>query len=88
MNRDTIERLLDEGKLQVLCGCQWYTARRNGKTKTWKTRPSDYRIPIKVGFKTCGHIDQRDATGGTVREKPVWNPALTNKANHAIERGA
>lgn len=24
--------------------------RRNGKTKTWKTRPNDFRIPVKTGL--------------------------------------
>lgn len=25
-------------------------ARRSGKVKTWKTRPHDYRIPVKYGL--------------------------------------
>ena len=24
--------------------------RRNGKTQTWKTRPEEYRIPVKYGL--------------------------------------
>jgi len=31
--------------------------RRNGKTKTWKTR-SDFRIPVKHGLYDYGYIDQ------------------------------
>ena len=29
-----------------------YRWRRNGKTKTWKTRPTEFRIPVKYGWKT------------------------------------
>lgn len=39
-------------------------ARRNGKTKTWKTRPGLFAIPIKVGMYEYGNIDnfsQRNA---------------------------
>jgi hypothetical protein len=32
-------------------------ARRNGKTKTWKTRPGIFRIPVKYGLKECFYID-------------------------------
>src|SRR5688572_15183423 len=33
-------------------------ARRNGKTKTWKTRPTEFRIPVKYGLKVCFYITQ------------------------------
>jgi len=36
-------------------------ARRNGKTKTWKTRPEEFRIPVKYGLKTCFYITHLDA---------------------------
>jgi hypothetical protein len=35
--------------------------RRNGKTKTWKTRPADFRIPVKYGLYQYGYIDQDNA---------------------------
>jgi len=35
--------------------------RRNGKTKTWKTRPSQFSIPIKHGLYNHGYIDQTNA---------------------------
>lgn len=35
--------------------------RRNGKTKTWKTRPADFRIPVKYGLYEYGYIDQNNA---------------------------
>lgn len=31
-------------------------ARRNGKTKTWKTRPDEFQIPVKYGLKDCFYI--------------------------------
>jgi len=30
--------------------------RRNGATKTWKTRPNDFRVPIKHGLYEYGQI--------------------------------
>lgn len=38
-------------------GGRWWYARRNGQTKRWKTRPADFRIPIKYGFKNCAQIE-------------------------------
>ena len=32
--------------------------RRNGATKTWKTRPGEFRIPIKRGLREFGYITQ------------------------------
>ncbi len=32
-------------------------ARRNGKTRTWKTRPGLFQIPVKYGLKSCFYID-------------------------------
>ena len=33
-------------------------ARMNGKIKTWKTRPGEFRIPAKYGLKMCFYITQ------------------------------
>jgi hypothetical protein len=30
--------------------------RRNGKTQTWKSRPGDYRLPVKHGLKSYDAI--------------------------------
>lgn len=35
-------------------------ARRNGKTKTWKTRPEEFKIPAKHGLKECFYIDNNN----------------------------
>lgn len=36
-------------------------ARRNGKTKTWKTRPGDFQIPVKYGLRECFYITPTNA---------------------------
>lgn len=36
-------------------------ARRNGSTKTWKTRPNEFKIPAKYGLKQCFYITQDNA---------------------------
>lgn len=53
------ETALDSGKLyaQRSVGKFWL-ARRNGATKTWKTDPNRFRIPIKYGFKEYATIEQ------------------------------
>lgn len=35
--------------------------RRNGKTQVWKTRPNDFRIPVKYGLYMYGQIWHYDA---------------------------
>lgn len=34
--------------------------RRNGKTKTWKTRPTEFKIPVKYGMYDYFYIDQNN----------------------------
>jgi hypothetical protein len=35
--------------------------RRNGQTKVWKTRPNDFRIPVKYGLYECFYITPENA---------------------------
>lgn len=35
--------------------------RRNGATKTWKTKPNEWRLPVKYGMYDAYSITQRDA---------------------------
>lgn len=37
------------------------TWRRNGKTQTWKTRPDEFRIPVKFGLYGYGQITHLNA---------------------------
>lgn len=34
--------------------------RRSGQTKTWKTRPDDFEIPVKFGLYRSARITHRD----------------------------
>lgn len=38
-----------------------YTWRRNGATQTWKTRPGEFRIPVKYGLRSYDQIHHYDA---------------------------
>jgi hypothetical protein len=40
---------------------RYWVLRRNGMTQKWKTRPADYRIPVKAGLKSCGEVTHRSA---------------------------
>jgi hypothetical protein len=33
-------------------------AKRNGRTKYWKTRPTEFKIPVKHGLRDCFYITQ------------------------------
>jgi hypothetical protein len=52
------------GKCQVIRGprggktIRMEVWRRSGKTKTWKTRPSEFTIPIKHGLRDSGYLTQ------------------------------
>lgn len=35
--------------------------RRNGKTQTWKSRPNEFRIPVKYGLRSCLYINNSNA---------------------------
>ena len=35
--------------------------RVNGKIKTWKTRPDDFRLPVKYGLRICFYITPENA---------------------------
>lgn len=35
--------------------------RRNGATKTWKTRPQEFRVPVKYGMYEYAYISQDNA---------------------------
>lgn len=36
-------------------------ARVNGKMQTWKTRPDDFRVPLKVGFRGFAELSHANA---------------------------
>lgn len=63
--RAEFETALDAGnvKARMSNGNLWMV-KRNGRTQTWKTRPSEFRIPIKIGFRDYGSVDQRNINSG------------------------
>jgi hypothetical protein len=38
-----------------------YEWRRNGATQTWKTRPEQFRVPVKYGMRSYSQITETDA---------------------------
>jgi hypothetical protein len=63
MTKEALETALDNGSLYARMGNgNYWKCRRNGKTQTWKTRPNDFRIPVKAGLKSCGAIDHHNVT--------------------------
>jgi hypothetical protein len=56
-----VERALDDRLLQIkMSNGNWWTLRRNGKTRRWKTDPNRIRIPYKYGFYGYGAIETED----------------------------
>ena len=57
--RQELEAALDQGRLfwDRGPGKNNWRLRRNGATKTWKSDPSRFYIPVKAGLETCGAIE-------------------------------
>ena len=55
--------------------------RRNGKTKTWVTRPNDFRIPVKYGLKQCLYITRENARLFDVPKKETTVVFLVDTKN-------
>jgi hypothetical protein len=45
--------------IQAKCGC-FLRVSINGKAQTWKTRPSEVKIPYKYGLYEYGYITEND----------------------------
>lgn len=57
MTREQIELALDSGHLwAAMRNGRYWKLRRNGATQRWKTRPAEYRIPVKAGLKSYGNV--------------------------------
>lgn len=48
--------------------------RRMGRTKRWKTRPNDFRIPVKFGMYDSFYIDNSNAHEWSTRPDPENTP--------------
>jgi polyphosphate kinase 2 (PPK2 family) len=40
--------------------------RRNGNTKVWKTRPDEFKIPVKYGLYEYGYLTEKDCNNWTI----------------------
>jgi hypothetical protein len=72
--KETIEAALDSGQLETEVtngtNTRWWRLRRNGATRTWRTRPSDFRIPTKAGLRAYGEITHLNMNSGHFRISP------------------
>lgn len=72
MTREQFETALDAGTLQTKIiarkGVKWYTCRRNGRTKTWKTQPERFEIPVKFRLKDCMRVLSKSFYTGAIDE--------------------
>jgi hypothetical protein len=50
--------------------------RANGRCKTWKTRPDDFRLPVKYGLRECFYITPHNAKDWQTTE-PTTDPTRT-----------
>lgn len=48
--------------------------RRNGRTKYWKTRPNEFRIPVKYGMYEYFYIDNSNAHEWSTVPNPTSAP--------------
>jgi hypothetical protein len=59
--------------------------RRNGSTKTWKTRPGEFRIPVKYGMYEYFYITDKNADEWTTIEpEPLPKPTKVKKPKPVI----
>lgn len=77
MTRHEIESLLDSHQLQINSNLglrRWYDCRRAGRTRTWKSRPDEFLIPVRVGISPHTiHITHNSSWG--LRARPSdFNP--------------
>lgn len=86
-NQHAVEAALAAGNLWALMGNgRYWRLRRNGATKTWKTRPGEFRIPVKAGLKACGEVTHNSRIGAAnPQDKPDFvvmsdDPNLQPKA--------
>jgi hypothetical protein len=53
-------------------GKQPLQVRVNGRCKTWKTRPGQFRLPVKWGLRDCGYITEYDAEDWDTDKEEAW----------------
>lgn len=67
------DMITKEQAVNKTCGEFWHVSmknadgtpvrcRVNGKCKTWKTRPNEFRLPVKHGLRDCFYITESNAS--------------------------
>jgi hypothetical protein len=84
MTRTEIEAALDTGELWAAMvsrfkPTRYWRVRRNGKTQTWKTRPSEFSIPVKAGLREHARITETSYVA-TVGDTDWQNANFVNGA--------
>lgn len=51
-------------------GAKIITVRVSGACKTWKTRPSEFKLPVKYGMYESGYITHEDCARWTKGPAP------------------
>ena len=60
----TIEQALARGEVWALMrNGRYWKIRQNGAMRIWKTRPNEFRIPVKAGLKSCAYITEISQIG-------------------------
>lgn len=68
--REHLEQALARHTVRYQMGPKrFWLVKRNGATKTWKTRPNDWRIPLKVGFRSHWQATQDNIANGVLWEE-------------------
>lgn len=84
MTRTQIETALAAHNLwAAMRNGRYWLVRRNGQTQTWKTRPSEFRIPVKAGLKAYGEI--RETSDVRSVADPTWRQASLVIAPNGVD---
>ena len=43
-----------------------FSCRRNGKTQIWKTRPDEFKIPVKRGLYSYDYLTHKNCNNWTI----------------------
>ena len=66
ISKTEIEQALSRGNLwAAMRNGRFWVLRRNGATQLWKTRPTEFSIPIKAGLNSCSRLTHADNVGRT-----------------------
>ncbi len=65
-------------KLKNADGISAVRCRVNGQCKVWKTKPSEFKLPVKHGLKNCFYITPENAAEWETVEQAEARAAVVN----------